>query len=231
MTSRRVSLTFYGHACFGLTSGGTSILIDPFLAPNNPVAIHTAADVNPTHVVLTHGHADHVADALTVCSKSKANAYALVEIAEWLTKQGVPATDINLGGRVEIDNGTIGFVPALHTNTLPDGTVIGQAAGAVIHLASECIYHTGDTALFSDMKLIGEMEEVTTLIVPIGGRYTMDIRAAAMATRFIKPQRVIPCHYNTFPAIRADPQDFVKLVRELGDTDVTVMEPGDTIEL
>ena len=108
---------------------------------------------------------------------------------------------------------------------------MGQAAGTVIHLGSECIYHTGDTALFSDMKLIGELETVTTLIVPIGGRYTMDIRAAAMATAFIKPQRVIPCHYNTFPAIQADPEDFVKLVRELGDIEVTVMNPGDTIEL
>jgi L-ascorbate metabolism protein UlaG (beta-lactamase superfamily) len=226
-----LSLTFHGHACFELTTATTSLLIDPFLAPNNPVAKTTASDVNPQHVILTHGHIDHVADAVAICVRTGATAYALVEIAEWLSKQHVTAVDINLGGRVAVDGGTIGLVPAIHTNTLPDGTVVGQAAGTVVHLGDHAIYHVGDSALFSDMALISEMERIDTLIVPIGGRYTMDIPAAVRATAFVKPTRVIPCHYNTFPAIMADAHDFKRQVEELGDIIVNIMEPGDKIAL
>jgi L-ascorbate metabolism protein UlaG (beta-lactamase superfamily) len=211
-----LSLTFHGHACFELTGGGTSVLIDPFLAPYNPVATTTPGDISPQHVVVTHGHIDHVASAVEVCQNSGATVYALVEIAEWFKQQGIEAIDINLGGRVEFDGGTIGFVPAFHTNTLPDGTVVGQAAGTIIRMNSHCIYHVGDSAFFSDMALIAEMEHVDTLIVPIGGRYTMDIDAAVRATEFVKPKRVIPCHFNTFPAIEVDPQEFVDRVRRVG---------------
>jgi L-ascorbate metabolism protein UlaG (beta-lactamase superfamily) len=109
--------------------------------------------------------------------------------------------------------------------------VIGQAAGVVIHLGSHCVYHVGDSALFSDMALIGEMEKVDTMIVPIGGRYTMDVRAAVRATAFVKPRYVIPCHYNTFPAIKADAHDFARQVEAAGDISVSVLEPGDVIEL
>jgi L-ascorbate metabolism protein UlaG (beta-lactamase superfamily) len=226
-----LSLTFHGHACFELSSQDTSVLIDPFLAPYNPVATTTAADLSPQHVVVTHGHIDHVASAVEASKNGGATVYALVEIADWFEKQGIAAVDINLGGRVEFERGTIGFVPAFHTNTLPDGTVIGQAAGVIIRMNSHCIYHVGDSALFSDMALIAEMEHVDTLIVPIGGRYTMDIDAAVRATKFVQPKRVIPCHYNTFPAIEVDAQEFADRVRDLGGIDVELLSPGDTIVL
>lgn len=226
-----LSLTFHGHACFELASNGTSLLIDPFLAPYNPVAKATAGDVSPKHVVVTHGHVDHVASAVEVAKNADATVYALVENAEWFKQQDVSAVDINLGGRVEFAGGTIGFVPAFHTNTLPDGTVVGQAAGVIVRMNEHCIYHVGDSCLFSDMALIAEMEHVDTLIVPIGGRYTMDIPAAVRATEFVRPKRVIPCHYNTFPAIEADPQQFADGVKSIGGIDVQVLDPGDKITL
>jgi L-ascorbate metabolism protein UlaG (beta-lactamase superfamily) len=226
-----LSLTFHGHACFELADGDTSVLIDPFLAPYNPAATTTAAELSPQHVVVTHGHVDHVASAVEVAKNGDATVYALVEIADWFNKQAITAIDINLGGRVEFARGTIGFVPAFHTNTLPDGTVVGQAAGAVIRMNSHCVYHVGDSALFSDMALIGEMEQVDTMIVPIGGRYTMDIVAAVRATEFVKPKRVIPCHYNTFPAIEVDAQDFMDRVQRIGGIEVQLLSPGDKIAL
>jgi L-ascorbate metabolism protein UlaG (beta-lactamase superfamily) len=226
-----LSLTYHGHSCFELTHDGVAVLIDPFLAPHNPVAIITQEELSPQHVVLTHGHFDHVADAVALCKRVDATAYAIVEIAEWLKAQGITALDINLGGRVEFEGGTIGLVQAFHTNTLPDGTAIGQAAGAIIRMNSHCVYHVGDSALFGDMALIGEMEEVQTLIVPIGGRYTMDVRAAVRATELVRPDRVIPCHYNTFPAIQADAQEFADAVSRIGGIEVEVPSVGEVIEL
>ena len=152
-----MEITFHGHACFELRDGDITALVDPFLAPNNPAAQVTADDVEPTHVLLTHGHGDHIADAVAIAKRTGAPCVAITELAHWLTEQGVEdVSGPNLGGTVPFDWGRVKVVPALHTNTTPDRTVMGAAAGLVIELGGVTVYHLGDTALFSDLRLIGE---------------------------------------------------------------------------
>src|SRR6476620_2507922 len=185
-----MEITWHGHSCFQLADGDTRVLIDPFLKPNNPSAVATADDVEPTHILLTHGHADHVADAVPLAKRTGAHCVALVEMASWLQAQGIEAvSDPNLGGTVEFDWGWVKLVQAFHTNTLPGssetpfsaetGVVIGQAAGLVIHIGGKTVYHLGDTCLFGDMKLIAERTPVDVACVPIGGHYTMGVDDAA----------------------------------------------------
>ncbi|HWJ43053.1 MAG TPA: metal-dependent hydrolase, partial [Solirubrobacterales bacterium] len=162
-----MEIKFHGHSCFELSDGEATVLIDPFLKPNNPSAVHTAEEVEPPHIAITHGHADHMADAVPVARRTGAHCIAAVELAEWLKGKGIEAlSDPNLGGTVRFDWGWIKLVPAWHTSTLPGssehlfsaehGTAIGTAMGLVINIGGKSVYHAGDTCLFSDMKLIAE---------------------------------------------------------------------------
>jgi L-ascorbate metabolism protein UlaG (beta-lactamase superfamily) len=224
-----MQIRFIGHATFELSDGDTRLLIDPFLAPHNPVAQVTADEVEPTHILLTHGHMDHVADAVTVAKRTGAHCVAIVELANWLGEKGVEqVSDPNLGGTVEFDWGSVKLVPAWHTNTTPGGTAIGTAAGLVIRFGGQTIYHLGDTALFSDLRLIGERNSPDVAIVPIGGHYTMDRHDAAYACELIDAGTVIPCHYDTFPPIETDAEAFKAEVESATDSQVIILAPGET---
>jgi L-ascorbate metabolism protein UlaG (beta-lactamase superfamily) len=224
-----VKIRWLGHAAFELVSGSHRVLIDPFLAPDNPAAVVGPDEVEPTDILLTHGHGDHLAHAVEVAKRTRARCVALVELARWLGEQGVEdVADPNLGGTVEREWGWVKLVPAFHTNTLPDDRVIGQAAGLVIHIDGTTVYHLGDTALFGDLKLIAERTPVTVALVPIGGHYTMDQEDAVTAVELIDPDVVIPMHYDTFPPIQADPGRFASDVEASPRTssEVVVLEPG-----
>jgi L-ascorbate metabolism protein UlaG (beta-lactamase superfamily) len=232
-----MEIKFHGQSCFELSDGDTRVLVDPFLKPNNPVAVTTGEEVDPTHIALSHGHADHIADAVPVAKRTGAHCVAIVELAKWLEGQGVvEASDPNFGGTVEFDWGYIRLVPAWHTNTVPGseespfsaehGIAIGPAAGLVIELGGTTVYHAGDTCLFSDMKLIAQRSDVDVALLPIGGHYTMDRSDAAIAAEFVGAGTVIPMHYNTFPAIEADPQAFKAEVEDRTSSTVVVLEPG-----
>jgi L-ascorbate metabolism protein UlaG (beta-lactamase superfamily) len=232
-----MEIKFHGHSCFELSEGGTTVLVDPFLKPNNPAAVHTAEEVNPTHIAISHGHADHMADAVPVAKRTGAHCVAIVELAEWLKGQGVEnLSDPNLGGTVEFDWGYISLVPAWHTSTLPGsedapfssehGIVIGTAAGLVIKIGETTVYHTGDTCLFSDMKLIAQRSDIDVFLVPIGGHYTMDRHDAVVACEFVGAKTVIPMHYNTFPPIETDAQAFKSDVGSQTSSQVVVLDPG-----
>jgi L-ascorbate metabolism protein UlaG (beta-lactamase superfamily) len=224
-----MDIRFLGHACFELSDGSSRVLVDPFLAPNNPAGAATADEVEPTHIVLTHGHVDHVADAVAVAKRTGAPVVAVVELAGWLGGQGVAETfDPNLGGTVEFEWGWVKLVQALHTNTTPDGTAIGQAAGLVISIGGTTVYHLGDTCLFSDLKLIAERTPVDVALIPIGGHYTMDRHDAAVAAGFVGAGTVIPCHYNTFPPIQADAEAFKADVESGTSSQVVILQPGET---
>lgn len=227
-----VEINFVGHSCFQITAGSTKILIDPFLKPNNPAATRSAEDFSPDVVVLTHGHADHIADAATVAKASGAEVIAIVEVANWLVGQGVEnVVDPNLGGTVTRDWGSVKLMPALHTNTLPDGTVVGMPAGLLFTLEGKRIYHLGDTCLFSDLALARRKAPVDVAIVPIGGHYTMDPDDAAEAVRLIEPAKVIPCHYNTFPPIEQDAGEFARLVGEVSSAETVILAPDASLML
>jgi L-ascorbate metabolism protein UlaG (beta-lactamase superfamily) len=234
-----MEIKFHGHSCFELSDGGTTVLVDPFLKPNNPAAIHAAEEVEPTHIALSHGHVDHMADAVPVATRTGAHCIAMVELAEWLKGQGVEqVSDPNLGGTVEFEWGYVSLVPAWHTNTLPGnaespyssehGIVIGPAAGLVIKLGDVTVYHAGDTCLFSDMKLIAQRSDVDVFMPPIGGHYTMDRRDAVVACEFVGAGTVIPMHYDTFPPIETDAGAFKEEVESKTSSRVVLLEPGQT---
>jgi L-ascorbate metabolism protein UlaG (beta-lactamase superfamily) len=226
-----MEIRWLGHATFELVSREHRVLVDPFLAPDNPAAPVGADELEPTDILLTHGHSDHMAHVVDVAKRTGARCVALVELAKWLGEQGVEdVADPNLGGTVEREWGWVKLVPAFHTNTLPDGTVVGLAAGLVIYLDGTTIYHLGDTALFSDLELIAERTPVNVALVPIGGHYTMDQDDAVTAAELLDADVVIPMHYDTFPPIAADPERFKSDVEASPRTssEVVILKPGET---
>ncbi len=234
-----MEIKFHGQACFELKEGEATVLVDPFLKPHNPIAVATAEDVEPTHIALTHGHADHVADAVAVATRTGAHCVAIVELANWLDSQGADAvSDPNLGGTVEFDWGWIKLVPAWHTNTIPGsaeapfsaehGIPIGTAAGLLINLGGATVYHAGDTCLFGDMRLIAERNPIDIALLPIGGHYTMDRHDAVVAAQFLGAGTVIPMHYDTFPPIETDAGAFKAEVESKTSSEVVLLKPGES---
>ena len=234
-----MEIKWHGHSCFELSEGETRVLVDPFLKPNNPAAVTTGDEVDPTHIAVSHGHADHIADAVPVAKRTGAEVVALVEVAKWFAGQGLEnVKDPNFGGTVEYDWGHIGLVPAWHTNTIPGseddpfsaehGIAIGPAAGLLIKIGETTVYHAGDTCLFSDMQLIARRSDIDVFIVPIGGHYTMDRHDAVVACEFVGAKTVIPMHYNTFPAIETDAEAFKSDVESQTSSQVVLLDPGQT---
>jgi L-ascorbate metabolism protein UlaG (beta-lactamase superfamily) len=220
-----MEIRFLGHACFELTDGVTRLLVDPFLT-GNPKATTTADEVNPTHILLTHGHPDHYGDTLAIAKRTGAQCIAITEIAHELHDVGIEsALGPNLGGTVEFEGGWVRLVPAWHTSTTPGGQV-NTPAGLVISLGGKIVYHLGDTALFSDLGLVAQRDRVDVALMCIGGFYTMDRYDAVAATRLIDPEVVIPCHYDTFPAIQADAQAFKADVEANTEAAVSVLSSG-----
>jgi L-ascorbate metabolism protein UlaG (beta-lactamase superfamily) len=219
-----MDIRFLGHACFELTEGDTRVLIDPFLT-GNPKAAADASEMEPTHIFLTHGHADHIGDTVDIAKRTGAEVVAIVELANELGEDGVEnVKDPNLGGTVEFKGGWVRLVPAWHTSTTPKGTV-NTPAGLVINLGGTTVYHLGDTALFSDLQLVPARDNIDVALMCIGGHYTMDRTDAAVAAELVKAKTVIPCHYGTFPPIETDAEAFKSDVK---GSEVVILEPGDT---
>src|SRR6478609_5073427 len=234
-----MEIKFHGHSCFELSDGDVTVVTDPFLKPNNPSADVSADELEPTHIAITHGHADHVADAVGLAKRTGAHCVAMVELAEWLVGHGVESvSDPNLGGTVAFDWGWIKLVPAWHTNTLPGsdeapfsaehGTAIGTAAGLLIDIGGKTVYHAGDTCLFSDMKLIAERDPIDVALLPIGGHYTMDRHDAVLAAEFTGASTVIPMHYDTFPTIEVDSAAFKEEVESKTSARVVLLAAGES---
>jgi L-ascorbate metabolism protein UlaG (beta-lactamase superfamily) len=238
-----MDIRFLGHSCFEFADGDTRVLVDPFLS-GNPKAAAEAGELEPTHIFLTHGHPDHYGDIVDIAKRTDAQVVAIAEVASELGEQGLEnVADPNIGGTVALqgdpsgdtlrgEGGWVRLTPAWHTGTTPNGTA-HTPAGLVINLGGKTVYHVGDTALFSDIRLAGERDELDAAIVCIGGHYTMDRRDAAIACEWIGAPVVIPCHYDTFPPIETDAQAFKADVEERtgGKTTVEVLEPGGTFSL
>jgi L-ascorbate metabolism protein UlaG (beta-lactamase superfamily) len=225
-----MDIRFLGHPCFELTEGDTRVLIDPFLT-GNPKAPVAADDVDPTHIFLTHGHADHYGDIEGIAKRTNAQVVAIVEIANELAGAGVEnVSDPNMGGTVVFDDVWVRLVPAWHTSTTPKGTA-NVPAGVVVGLGGKVVYHLGDTALFSDLRLVGERDPVDVALMCIGGHYTMDRHDAVKAAELVGARTVIPCHYNTFPPIETDAEAFKADVESQTSSNVEILEPGETFSL
>jgi L-ascorbate metabolism protein UlaG (beta-lactamase superfamily) len=219
-----MDVRFLGHSCFTLSDGDTTVLIDPFLT-GNPLAAVSADEVEATTLLLTHGHADHIGDTVAIAKRTGAPVVAITELAGELSEEGLEVNDCNLGGTATFDWGWAKLVPAWHTSTTPKGTV-NTPAGLLINFQDTIVYHLGDTALFSDLQLVGKRHPIDIALICIGGHYTMDRHDAVDAADFVGAKTVIPCHYNTFPPIETDAAAFQTDVEKALDATVVVLEPG-----
>ena len=226
-----VEITWLGHAAFTITDGTDTVLVDPWLT-GNPAATVGPDDVDPTVIVVTHGHMDHLGDAVAISKRTGAPIVAINELAVYLGRtEGATTMPGNFGGTATVAGVRVKLVPAMHTSAVDNGETIvasSAAAGAVIRVGGKTIYHAGDTALFGDMSLIGD-EDLDVAILPIGGTYTMEPHDAARAVGLLRPRIVIPNHFNTFPQLQQDPQELVRDIH--GTAEVRLLEPGQSTEI
>ena len=225
-----MKLTFIGHSAVYIETDTVSALIDPFIT-GNPQATIAADDITKlTHIFITHGHGDHIGDAVELAKKHGALIITNFEIANHLAQQGVNAHPLHIGGRRTFDFGVVKMTAAVHGSSIAtaDGTVDGgNPGGFLITIEGKTIYHAGDTGLTMDMQLLKD-DDIDVAFLPIGGNFTMDVRDAVKATEMIEAQTVVPIHYNTFGLITADPEEFKTLVTA---SQVIIMAPGSFIEL
>ena len=225
-----VQLTYHGHSCFGIQVGGTNLLIDPFLTDND------LADVGPDqvqadYVLVSHGHGDHVGDAVAIAKRTGATTISNFEIQNWFLDQGVEsAHPLHIGGGFDFPFGRVKLTIAHHGSALPDGSYGGNPAGFLLTLRGKKIYHACDTGLFYDMKLIGE-EGLDLAILPIGDNFTMGPDDALRAVKLLEPKAVIPIHYDTFDVIQQDPHAFAQRVEAETSAKCVVLEAGETYDL
>lgn len=222
-----VQLTWLGHATWYLETGKHKILVDPFLA-DNPSAQVQPDELDVDFILITHGHDDHVADAAGIANRCKATLVANYEIATWFAKKhGVANTvGMNLGGCVALPFGKCKMTLAFHSSRLPDGSDGGNPGGFVVETEGKRVYFAGDTALFSDMSLIGK-PGLDAAVLPIGDLFTMGPQDSVEAIQLLKPKKAIPAHYNTWPPIAQDPQAWADLVRAQTDAEPLVAQVGE----
>ena len=221
-----MDVRFLGHACFSLSDGDTTVLIDPFLT-GNPTAAASADEVPATTILLTHGHGDHVGDTVPISKRTGAPVVAITELAGELEGDGLEVVNANLGGTASFDWGWAKLVPAWHTSTTPKGTV-NTPAGLLVNFKDTLVYHLGDTALFSDLALVGKRRPIDVALMCIGGHFTMDRHDAVDAADFVGARTVIPCHYGTFPLIDTDAGGFKADVESATRSKVVILAPGET---
>ncbi|MEM7754188.1 MAG: metal-dependent hydrolase [Planctomycetota bacterium] len=220
-----VKLTFLGHSACLIESGDHAVAIDPFLT-GNPVASCAADDLNPTHIALTHGHDDHLGDTVPIAKRTGATVYAAFEICNFLGEQGLENLEPgNPGGKITTDFGFIAFTQAFHSSS-SGGRYLGMPCGVIVNIGGHTIYHAGDTALFGDMKLIGELYTPDVALLPVGDRFTMGPDHARHAAEMIKPKIAIPIHHSTWPLLTSDLGEF-----KPAGVEVCALEPGASIEL
>ena len=225
-----IKITWLGHSAFKLDINGTGILIDPFLT-DNPLASTTADKVDADYILLTHAHGDHLGDTVPIAQRTNAQIIAVAEICHWMEDNGLENTHAqNTGGSFRHPFADVKFVKAEHSSSFPDKRYGGQACGIVISVDGKRVYFAGDTALFSDMKLIGELE-IDLACLPIGDNYTMGPSDAVIATKWIHPRAVFPIHYNTWPLLVQDAAGWARRVNNETSAQAIVVDPGSSFSI
>lgn len=219
-----MEVQYLGHSAFKVRMDSKRTLaIDPFLTGNEMAAAGPDDMLDTNLVLVTHDHDDHIGDAFAICKKTGATLVAIFEIAMRAQNEGIPSEPMSIGGSIQLDGLDITMVNAQH------GAREGHAAGFVVEAGGKALYFAGDTGLFGDMKLYGDLWKLDLAVLPVGDRFTMGPRHAAKAVELLRPRHVIPCHYGTFPIIRPDPTEFVQLVGSRAD--VHVLAPGESLDL
>ncbi len=215
-------ITFLGHACFLLEDEGKeTLLFDPFLK-ENPKASLQPEQIRTDYILVSHAHFDHLGDTYEIAAANKATIISTPEIATFAQKKGLTAHPLNIGGKYNFPFGQVKATQAFHSSGIEGGT----PCGFVINYYGQNIYFPGDTGLFSDMKLIGELTPLQLALLPIGDNYTMGIDDAVIAASFLKAPLVIPYHYGTFPIVETDPEEFKKKVEDKTDSQCQILAPG-----
>ncbi|HUV31161.1 MAG TPA: metal-dependent hydrolase [Acidobacteriota bacterium] len=219
---------FLGHSCVMLTEGEHRLIIDPYIT-GNPQAPVAATEIDVNYVLLTHGHGDHVGDALAIAQRTGATIIANYELASLCARGGATIHPMHIGGARKFDFGRVKLTIAHHGGGYGEDASVytGPAVGFLINIGGRTVYHPGDTGLFYDMTLIGEMNEIDLAFLPIGDNFTMGIDDAVKAVEFLKPKRVVPVHYDTFDVIQASPQEFSDKVK---GSQVVILKPGDSLD-
>lgn len=229
-----MNITYHGHSCVQIEVNGKSLIIDPFISGNS-AAVTKVEDIKTDAVLLTHAHMDHILDALPIAEQNQAVVVANVELAGHLGGQGAKKTiGMNIGGTVDLGFAKATMIHAFHTSsiTLEDGQRIygGTPAGFIIEADGHTVLHAGDTGLFGDLKMFGELYEIDLAILPIGGHFTMGPEHALIAAKWLGARQVLPVHYNTFPPIKQDAGAFVQALEEAGIRG-SALAYGETLEL
>jgi L-ascorbate metabolism protein UlaG (beta-lactamase superfamily) len=226
-----MNFTYFGHSCFLIEFNGKKLLFDPFIS-GNPIAQEISADhIEADYILLTHGHGDHVMDAEAIARRCDATILTNFEISEWCTAKGLKTIGLNQGGKTKLDFGTVKYVTAIHSSSLPDGSYAGNPGGFVIWDNKSCFYHAGDTALTMDMKLIPlTCPKLDFAILPIGDYFTMGYEDAALAAEFIQCDQIIGSHFDTFPPVTIN-QEAASLYFSERNLSLYLPKIGDEVKL
>jgi L-ascorbate metabolism protein UlaG (beta-lactamase superfamily) len=226
-----LKISYHGHSVVKVETGGKTILFDPFITGNELTDLKVS-EVKPDVIILTHAHNDHVGDTVELAKKNDALVITNADLATYLGWQGVRTHGMNIGGAYDFDFGKVKMTQAFHGSgyVTADQQIIygGMPAGVLLFAEGKTVFHAGDTGLFSDMKLIGELHPIDLAFLPIGDNFTMGPEDAALAAEFLQAKQVVPIHFNTFPPIKQDPQNFISLLKEQNGR---VLQPGEEIEL
>jgi L-ascorbate metabolism protein UlaG (beta-lactamase superfamily) len=227
-----MKITYYGHSCVLVEEGGKRVVIDPFLS-GNPVSVISPKDIHVDAVLLTHGHGDHFGDCIDIAKANNCPVIAVFELAEYCKSQGVEAYGMNIGGSQSFDGFKVKYTLAFHSSSVPVGDTwiyAGEPGGILLTIGGKTFFHAGDTALFGDMRLIGELNKIDAAALPIGDFFTMGPDDALLAAKWLRTANVLPVHYNTFPAINQDGALFSERLRQEG-IQGHPLKPGESFEI
>ena len=224
-----VELQYIGHSAFYIKYNGYGILIDPFIS-QNPLANIDINSLKVDDILVTHGHGDHLGDAVAIAKAKGARITAIVELASWCAKQGVRTLGVNIGGKLEFPWGEVWFYNATHSSSVPGADdYVGVPTSIVMYIDGKTIYHAGDTGLHQDMKTIGEMYFPDVALLPVGGFYTMGPKEASFAAKWLNAKKVIPMHYNTFDVIKQNEEDIKRYFDKNSSSECVFLKPSEIL--
>jgi len=226
-----MKVTYYGHSCFSVHVNGKTLLFDPFIKDNPLAKSIDVKAIAADYILISHGHRDHIADAVEIAKVTGAMVISVYEIHKWFQKQGITNTHpMNIGGHWFFDFGKVKCVNAVHSSSLPDGTYGGVPLGFLVESQDGNFYYAGDTALHYDMKLIGDYKRIDFAFLPIGSNFTMGVDNAVIASDYIRCDRIIGMHYDTFEDIKINHAE-AQHKFEIAGKDLLLMKIGEQLEI